>query len=117
MKFDHKVKEIVQSRDRGICQWSGRHLGENEGDVHHRRARGRGGSEAAWINSPANLVLLSRESHRYIEEHPDDARARGFRLDAGQHPALTPVIDYVGDVLYYDETGGVHPDSRTTPPR
>lgn len=100
MKFDRTVKGEIRERDRDICQWSGKHLADDEGDAHHRRARGRGGSEALWINDHENLVLVSRESHNYIETHPDEARERGFRLDAGQHPATTPLIDYMGDRLY-----------------
>lgn len=110
---DRATRELVWERDRGICQWSGAHLLPGTGDLQHRRARGAGGrdSNEPWINSPANLVLVSRDSHRYIETHPGPARARGFRLDPGQHPAEETIIDYTGQHVFLEDNGKAVPYS------
>lgn len=43
-------------------------------DAHELLSRGRGGS----ITDPANVAPVSRECHRWITEHPDDAEAAGL---------------------------------------
>lgn len=42
-------------------------------EVHHKRGRSGGNlmDEATWL-------AVCRNCHRWIEEHPDDAKARGF---------------------------------------
>lgn len=60
-------------------------------DVHHRRARGMGGSTRAK-HELSNLMTLCRTCHDWVEAHPNEARARGYRLDVDQDPRLVPVF-------------------------
>jgi 5-methylcytosine-specific restriction endonuclease McrA len=50
--------------------------------VHHRKPRGRGGSDAA-----ANLAALCASCHRWIHEHPAAANARGWLLHSWETEA------------------------------
>lgn len=47
-------------------------------DLHHVLRRSQGGSDA-----PANLRPVHRKCHRYIHEHPAEARKRGFLARTG----------------------------------
>jgi hypothetical protein len=65
------VKRAVFARDDMTCQWckvSGGAL-----DAHHRLPRSAGGSDQGRF-----LVSVHRLCHRYIHEHPGEARERRF---------------------------------------
>ena len=65
------LREQVFARDDYICQWClvpGGHL-----DPHHILPRGRGGRDAL-----ENLVGLHRQCHRFVHEHPRQAKPKGF---------------------------------------
>jgi 5-methylcytosine-specific restriction endonuclease McrA len=65
------IKDAVFKRDGWTCQWClvpGGSL-----DPHHRIRRSQGGPDKAW-----NLVSVHRVCHRYIHEHPTEAKQRGF---------------------------------------
>ena len=65
------VKTAVFARDDYLCQWcrvSGGAL-----DAHHRFRRSQGGRDVA-----GHLVSVHRTCHRYIHEHIEEARERGF---------------------------------------
>jgi len=60
-------------------------------DVHHRRARGMGGTSRPAHLRRSNLVTLCRRCHDRVEAHPEVARALGYRLDRHQDPEETAV--------------------------
>ena len=66
-----KVKLAVFARDDYLCQWCLTPGGAL--DAHHKTRRSQGGPDAAW-----NLVSVHRICHRYIHEHPTEAKRRGF---------------------------------------
>lgn len=73
-------------------------------DVHHRMARGSGGTSVAEIAfGMANLVTLCREHHMRVEGNPDEAREHGWKLDHGQTPSRTRVLRFGVDVLLGDD--------------
>lgn len=104
------VRRQVIERDGNRCQWCGRHVQTDAGwySLQHRRARGMGGSRRASTDAPANLVLVcgtgTTECHGYIEAHPGEAAARGFRVSSSTDPARVPILDYSGKLL--DLTAG-----------
>jgi 5-methylcytosine-specific restriction endonuclease McrA len=65
------VKQAVFARDDLTCVWCLVRGGAL--DVHHKQRRSQGGPDAAW-----NLVSVHRICHRYIHEHPTEAKERGF---------------------------------------
>ena len=66
-----KVKQAVFARDDLTCQWC--MVPGGALDAHHVTRRSQGGPDAAW-----NLVSVHRICHRYIHEHPTEAKRRGF---------------------------------------
>ena len=65
--------------------------------VHHRRARGAGGSRREDTNSPANLVPLcgpgvDNDCHGHVESHRAEALTFGWLVPQGADPATVPVL-------------------------
>ena len=99
------VRRDVIARDGSRCQWCGRHVATESGwySLQHRRARGMGGSRRASTDAAPNLVLVcgtgTTECHGYIEAHPQEAAARGFRISSSADPARVPLLDHSGQLL------------------
>lgn len=78
------VEQLVMDRDRGECIRCGKpvaHLERGRGwSIHHRRNRGSGGTSLAWVNLPANLVVLCGSGttgcHGWVERE----RTKAFDL-------------------------------------
>ena len=102
--FSDEVKHLIYERGDGRCDWCW--LKAPDGDFHHRCARGMGGSDDEALGETSNGCLLHRGCHTYLEDHPDKARAWGFRVDSGVDPKTVPIRLYVGWVLL-DDLGGV----------
>jgi hypothetical protein len=64
--------------------------------LHHRRARGSGGSKDSATNGPANLLYLcgsgtSPHCHGWIESHRTAAYNAGWLVHSWDDPARVPV--------------------------
>lgn len=64
------LREQVFARDSLTCQWC--KVPGGRLDPHHILPRGRGGKDTL-----ANLVSLHRACHRYVHEHPREAKPKG----------------------------------------
>ena len=87
----YKTLRLVLDRAADQCErcWS-----LNPADVHHRRARGMGGTRDPEIHSPANLAVLCRDCHTWVEHNRAEATAQGWlvpRRDP-RDPADVPVF-------------------------
>lgn len=79
------VVSMVWQRDGGSCVRCGRGLHFSQRgmawSVHHRSPRGMGGSKAAWVNQPSNLILLcgtgTTGCHSWVEAN------RAISLECG----------------------------------
>jgi hypothetical protein len=110
-----RVREIVLGRDQNTCQRCGINVLYKLASVQHRIARGRGGSAAERIWSPANLALLCGSAttpdgcHNLVEnEDRDRGKWEGWVLPMNNpsiDPAREPALTYRGWVLY-DNDGG-----------
>jgi hypothetical protein len=78
----------------------------------HRVARGMGGTRAAWVNLPANLLTVCGSGttgcHGHIEHHPEEAKRLGralsrFTLEGGAEHV--PVFTWRGWLLLDNEGG------------
>lgn len=69
--IDWRIRQEVAVRDDGTCQWCGVMGGAL--DAHHVLRRSQGGKDEV-----ANLKAVHRLCHRYIHEHPAEAKAREF---------------------------------------
>lgn len=99
-----KADVLVMERDRMHCAACGRGVSGERGwdyHLHHRRPRSLGGSSLAWVNMPANLVLLHAHCHSEIESERSTWRERGFLvsangvLRAGEVPIQHAALGYV----------------------
>lgn len=76
--------------------------------MHHRRARGMGGSRKKDTNSPANLLYICAPCHIAIESFRAVARARGLLIS--QHN--TDPVSHIGvwrrgELVLLDDFGGI----------
>lgn len=83
------VRDLVYSRAQYRCEVCGDSTGPFQ--VHHRRARGMGGTRRLDTNSPTNLLLLCEYDHAAIESFRDLARAEGRLVSQFHDPAEIPV--------------------------
>lgn len=91
------TRTTVWTRAGGRCEVCGGPLAGVCGfSMHHRRARGMGGSSRTELNSPSNLVLACGSGttgcHGNLESHREQAYADGLLLHDGQDPAQVPVL-------------------------
>ena len=114
--FTPKVRWIIIGRDtdeHGVprCLWCGEPVVIDWGEysLQHRRARGMGGSKLADTGQAHNGALVHGSAttgcHHYIESHPKEAAARGFRIPQGSNPARIPLITWDGRELYLTPDG------------
>lgn len=92
--FDRDLKLAIWQRDNGQCFRCGHAVWQ--GDVHHRKARGMGGSKDPRLNSPANLLLLCRGCHDWVETHRAPARVFGWLLRDVADAEATPALGHDG---------------------
>lgn len=95
-EFSPATRRQVRERDGGRCVLCGYWLGEG-GTLHHRRARGMGGSRDPLTASPANALLLcmgptTNGCHEYVESHRTWALDHGFLVRQGTDPASVAVV-------------------------
>lgn len=87
-----QVRRDVLARDGGCLRCGG--LGAGGVQIHHRIARGMGGTDDDRLNQPPNLVSLCPTCHQWVEEHPEQAyldgwKIRGRRIDPEVIPMRT----------------------------
>lgn len=115
--FPAAVAAIIIERDQGRCAWCGNPVHGERGldwSIHHRRPRGAGGTSLAWVNRPANGVVVHGSGttgcHGEIEKERDMARNMGFLVSAiGTEPAShVPIVHAVHGTVLLDDAGAVH---------
>jgi hypothetical protein len=91
-----RVRRMVLERDDHCCVCCGKSVTGQAYSLQHRDARGMGGTSDPMANSAVNLVTMLGDGvsgcHGRVELRLDPADGpKGYRLEAGQDPALTPV--------------------------
>ncbi len=89
MKFSRAVKAIIDERSQGNCELCG--LSAPDGQYHHRRPRGMGGTKRSETGSPVNALYLHQACHLDVEMHREESLYNGWLVRQSQDPALTPV--------------------------
>jgi len=96
---DRATVKLVRERDGWACVRCGNPATLT---TQHRVARGMGGTRAAWINQPANLLTLCGSGttgcHGWVESHPKDATALGYACSRYVDPVDHPVRTWQGRV-------------------
>lgn len=112
----------VWERAEGSCEKCGRGLHRSDRgmswSVHHRRPRGAGGSSLAWVNQPANLLILCGHAttpdscHQWTESNRADATAAGWLipLNAKYKAVDMPLFHYRFGYCRLTNDGGHEPD-------
>ena len=98
MKFSTKAKTLILKRARGKCEICG--VSCINGQIHHRRPRGMGGSKSASTGSAANGVLLHPACHLKVETNRNEALNRGWLVRQGNDPEVEPFRRYDGWFLF-----------------
>lgn len=85
-------REVVKARALGRCELCGERLGT---DFSHRVAKGMGGAGSkgrAASDAPTNGLWSCRPCHMWVEAHPEESYARGWKLRHGQDPEAEPAL-------------------------
>lgn len=102
---------IVVLRDRNTCRRCGVTVDILNYSIHHRQARGMGGSKNA--DTKSNLVLLCGSGtsgcHGWVESNRAEAYETGWlvRRNSTDVPEEVPMIDIFGRQFFLDDLGGV----------
>lgn len=101
------VRAVVLARDGHRCARCDVSCLNVPASVHHRKARGMGGTRDPRSSDPRNLILLcgtgTTGCHDWVESHRDAARDAGWLL-RGYHELDRPLITRLGTriVLFAD---------------
>lgn len=85
---DQKTRDEAFGRDGGCIA-----CGETyDLHLHHRRARGAGGTRRPETNGLANLIVLCAEHHRFVESQRELALDRGLLVPQAKDPETVALI-------------------------
>ncbi len=118
--FDAATVDAILERDGWSCVRGGSALwGERGRDwsIQHRRARGIGGTDRPDTNAPQNGIALCGSGttgcHGWVEAHPIEAEAAGWRVPQGGDPLKFPVKHALhgdGTFLHSNGSRGSQPE-------
>ncbi len=108
--FPADVVELVYVRSSYLCEvavvcnsWV------HTGPLHHRQARGMGGTSNPNVNAVTNSLAACLACHAWVEAHPEQSRVAGWMVPFGKDPALVPVLYRGGGRVLLTADGGVTP--------
>lgn len=86
-----------------------------DGQIHHRRPRGMGGTKRLDSARPSNGVLLHARCHQIIESNRTKAFEDGYLVHQNQEPQSVPIrirgrlflLDDFGNAVPHDDVGDV----------
>jgi 5-methylcytosine-specific restriction protein A len=91
MKFTDKTRELIRYRASGRCEKCGGML-KDGGQIHHRKARGMGGTKDLRSRSAANGLLMHAGCHAAVESNREEAYRRGWLVHSWQESDQVPVL-------------------------
>lgn len=107
--FSDVVKARVMARSGGFCEVRVRGCWDEGTQLHHRRARGLGGSRSPATGQASNALNVCIHCHNHLETaERAEARDRGWLVRQGHCPAEVPVFRY-GRWVLLDDEGGIAP--------
>ena len=90
----------LMSRSGGLCDACGSPLA-GQVERHHRQRRQVGGDRLS------NILALHSAHHKWVTEHPEQARASGLIVSMNADPMLTPVLWHGVVWKLLDDSGGM----------
>lgn len=106
--FSPKVRHLIKERagldgEYVCCEYCG--FWQREITLHHRRARGAGGSRRDDTNTASNGVAVCPLDHARIESRRAESLSTGWLVRQTQSPALVPILLGGRFVLLSDDGG------------
>lgn len=86
------------SRSGGMCEICRK---EQAQERHHRKRRRDGGDRLC------NLLFCCSACHRFVTEHPANARKYGWIVSVNSNPGMIPVLWGRTDWVLLDDSGGM----------
>jgi hypothetical protein len=99
---DKRTVELIHNRSAGICERCGWAEGQQ---IHHRRARGMGGTRRDSTNAVYSLAHLCHPCHSLVESNRLEALSDGWLVSQHGDPSRVPVL-YRGTWRLLDNEGG-----------
>jgi hypothetical protein len=94
-------------RAANCCERCGQSVLDIPASIHHRQARGMGGTRNAATNKPWNLVLLcgtgTTGCHGWVESNRAEAKKTGWLVSKWEAPETVPMADAYGQRFLLDE--------------
>lgn len=104
------ARALLIARSRGMCEIGVLCGGGAQGtDPSHRIAKGMGGTSLASVNAVTAILWACRADHDFVESHPAEAYAAGWKVRHGAvDPANVPVMiaGIGGGITVYLTTSG-----------
>lgn len=94
MKFTEKTRNVIRSRADNRCEMCGVRC--DSGQIHHRQARGMGGSKDMESRSAANGLYLHERCHFTIERNRTEAYENGWLVHKWETSEDKPVLMWDG---------------------
>lgn len=104
---DVATREVVINRALMTCEKCSAAVSQWSSQLHHRQPRGAGGCRDPEVNSPANLLLLCRSCHAWIESNRTTSYEQGWLVRRGHDPAKSPVWLAGRGFVFLDQHGDV----------
>lgn len=98
-------RRTVLERSGGLCERCAVWLANVPADIHHRNPRRAGGTKRPEIHAPANLTVICRKCHRWVESQRTLATEQGWLIS--QHDQRDPSeipIYVMGEWFTIDDT-------------
>lgn len=89
MKFTQNVRDMIADRARSRCEVCG--VMVEYGQIHHRKARGMGGTVSEESRSTANGLYLDFKCHEMIERNRRKAYENGWLVHRWESSEEKPV--------------------------
>ena len=106
--FSDVVRARVMARSGGFCELRAVGCWDEGSQLHHRRARGMGGSKSPATGQASNALTVCVPCHMHAESNRELALDRGWLVRQGADPARVPVWRYRRWV-FLDDEGGICP--------
>ena len=102
------VRAVVMARAGNCCERCGIPIADQPASIHHRQARGMGGTKDPAANDVPHLALLcgtgTTGCHGHIESHRTQAKADGWIVPKWENPQTVPMSDVFGNRFLFDGT-------------
>ncbi len=101
------VRAVVMARAGNCCERCGISIADQPASIHHRQARGMGGTKDPAANDVPNLALLcgtgTTGCHGHIESHRTQAIADGWIVPKWGDPQPIRMVDVFGNRFRFDD--------------